>query len=280
MKEKDEIETQMLAIGPNYFETMRFPLIAGRAFTASDMTSTERPAIINDALARKFPAGINPLGQIIVNGDRKLVIVGVAANAKYADLREPADKPTVYITEREASGTFALRTAIEPTAVMAAATRIVNETDDNLPIVKMQTQSAAIDRLIFNERLVARLSSLFGALALVLTCLGLYGLLAYEVARGTREIGIRMALGAQTRDVLRGVLLRGAALALVGAAAGMLVAAGVTRYIESMLYGVKPIDGVTFACVAALLLVVALAACWIPARRAMRVDPMVALRYE
>jgi ABC-type antimicrobial peptide transport system permease subunit len=134
--------------------------------------------------------------------------------------------------------------------------------------------------MLFQERLMARLSSFFGALALVLACIGLYGLLSYEVARRTRELGIRMALGAQRRDLLRLVVGQGILLVLIGAAIGIAAALGATRFISSMLYGLRANDPVTFAAVATLLTLVALAACHIPARRAMRVDPMVALRYE
>ncbi|MGB6961620.1 MAG: FtsX-like permease family protein, partial [Candidatus Acidiferrum sp.] len=137
-----------------------------------------------------------------------------------------------------------------------------------------------IDRLLFQERLVARLASFFGLLALVLACIGLYGLLSYEVARRTREIGIRMALGGRAKDVLRLVLQQGIALAVVGAVAGTGVALGVMRYLNSMLYDVHANDPLTMIAVALLLILVALAACFIPARRAMRVDPMIALRHE
>ncbi|MGB6682888.1 MAG: FtsX-like permease family protein, partial [Candidatus Acidiferrum sp.] len=142
------------------------------------------------------------------------------------------------------------------------------------------TESEQIDRLLFQERLVARLASFFGLLALVLACIGLYGLLSYEVARRTREIGIRMALGGRAKDVLRLVLNQGIALAVVGAIAGAGVALGVMRYLSSMLYDVHANDPLTMIAVALLLILVALAACFIPARRAMRVDPMVALRHE
>jgi ABC-type antimicrobial peptide transport system permease subunit len=149
-----------------------------------------------------------------------------------------------------------------------------------MPLFQVTTESQQIDRLLFQERLVARLSAFFGLLALVLACIGLYGLLSYEVSRRTREIGIRMALGAQERDVLRLVVKQGLALAVVGAVVGIGVALGVTRYLTSMLYGVHANDPVTIGVVAVLLALVALAACYIPARRATRVDPMVALRYE
>jgi ABC-type antimicrobial peptide transport system permease subunit len=157
---------------------------------------------------------------------------------------------------------------------------VVAQLNENMPLFQVTTESQQIDRLLFQERLVARLSAFFGLLALVLACIGLYGLLSYEVSRRTREIGIRMALGAQERDVLRLVVKQGLALAVVGAMVGIGVALGVTRYLTSMLYGVHANDPVTIGAVAVLLALVALAACYIPARRATRVDPMVALRYE
>jgi predicted permease len=278
-EDKESVGCDVMAVGPEYFSTMRIPVLSGRVPTLQDIDSMHRIAVVNETFARKITDGRSPLGVQLGQGKDALEIVGVVADSKYDDMRN-ATAPTVYTAQNDGETTFALRSTLPLQTLSRSIKQIVGEADLNLPIEKMRTESDAINRLLFNERLVARLSSLFGALALLLTCLGLYGLLACEVARGTREIGIRMALGAQTRDVLRGVLLRGAALALAGAAAGMLVAAGVTRYIESMLYGVKPIDGATFACVVALLLVVALAACWIPARRATRVDPIVALRYE
>jgi predicted permease len=279
MKPGEKVDAQMMAVGPDYFKTMHVALLGGREFTAQDMDSPLHVAIVNEACAQKFPASRNALGLHIGAGKGRSEVIGIVANTKYDDIRK-ADAPTIYIPMNDGGATIAVRSTIAPSAMMASIRKIVYETDSNLPIVMMRTESQVIDRMLFNERLVARLSSLFGALALVLTCLGLYGLLAYEVACGTREIGIRMALGAQTRDVLRTIILRGLALAAAGAFAGIFVAAGVTRYIESMLYGVKPVDALTFICVSALLMIVATAACWIPARRATRVDPMVALRYE
>ncbi len=157
---------------------------------------------------------------------------------------------------------------------------MVARVNANLPLFNVTTESEQIDRLLFQERLVARVSGFFGLLALVLACIGLYGLLSYEVARRTREIGIRMALGAQAGDVLRLVVGQGIILAAVGAGVGVGVAMGVTRYMASMLFDVHANDPLTIISVAILLLLVALAACYIPARRATRVDPMVALRYE
>jgi ABC-type antimicrobial peptide transport system permease subunit len=164
--------------------------------------------------------------------------------------------------------------------MIPAVREAIGKLDGNLPLTEVQTQSQQIDSLLFQERLIARLASFFGILALVLACIGLYGLLAYEVARRTREIGIRIALGAQQRDVLRPIVLQGIALAVAGAFVGTAAALGVTRFLSTLLFGVKATDPVTFVIVALLLTFVALAASYIPARRATRVDPMVALRYE
>ena len=157
---------------------------------------------------------------------------------------------------------------------------IVAEADNNLPLFEVRTQSQQIEQTLFRERLMSRLSSFFAILALVLACIGLYGLLSYEVARRTRELGIRMALGAQERDLMRLVVRRGLLLAIAGAVIGIGASMAVTRLMASMLYSVRPNDPATFAGVSLLLVLVALAACLIPARRAMRIDPMVALREE
>ncbi|MFZ1032618.1 MAG: FtsX-like permease family protein, partial [Candidatus Acidiferrales bacterium] len=187
---------------------------------------------------------------------------------------------TMYSPQHVGGASFELRTAADPQAILPAIRQTVAQVNADLPLFNVTTESQQIDRLLFQERLVARLSAFFALLALVLACVGLYGLLAYEVSRRTREIGIRMALGAQPESVLRLVLRQGIVLALIGAAAGIAVALGVMRYIKAMLYDVGSSDPLTIIAVAVLLTLVALAACYIPARRAMRVDPMVALRYE
>ena len=282
--EKTTVETDMLAVGPSFFETMRLPLLNGRTFAASDLRSTQAVAIVNQTFVRRFLEGRNPiglhLGGTTPSGNKvEREIVGVAADAKYDDLRKPLE-PTAYIPLQEGEAYFALRTPTRPEALIPEVRRIVGALDDNLPLFDMRTQTQTIDRLLFNERLVAKLSSLFGALALILACVGLYGLLSYEVARRTREIGIRTALGAQRREIFRLVLFQGLILAMVGAVVGIGAAIGVTRYLGSLLYGIGATDPATFVIIAFLLIAVALLACYIPSRRATRVDPLVALRYE
>jgi predicted permease len=282
--EKTTVETDMLAVGPSFFETMRLPLLNGRTFAASDLRSTQAVAIVNQTFVRRFLEGRNPiglhLGGTTPSGNKvEREIVGVVADAKYDDLRKPLE-PTAYIPLQEGEAYFALRTSTKPEALIPEVRRIVGALDDNLPLFDMRTQTQTIDRLLFNERLVAKLSSLFGALALILACVGLYGLLSYEVARRTREIGIRTALGAQRREIFRLVLFQGLILAMVGALVGIGAAIGVTRYLGSLLYGIRATDPATFVIIAFLLIAVALLACYIPSRRATRVDPLVALRYE
>ncbi|MGB6234557.1 MAG: FtsX-like permease family protein, partial [Candidatus Acidiferrales bacterium] len=266
------------------FETMRIPLLSGRTFTAADFQSSAKPkpAIINQSFAKRLFGNENPLGRGISEGDSKTAqwqVIGVAADAKYDSLRK-AIAPTVYTMEKHGGAEFELRTKANPKVLIPLVRDAVNRVNSSLLLSDFKTQDEQIDQLLYQERLVAGLSSLFGVLALVLACIGLYGLLAYEVARRTREIGIRMALGAQRDAVLRLFVRKGIALTIMGAGIGLAVAAGATRFLQSLLYAVKPTDPFTFIGVAIVLLAVALLACYIPARRAMKVDPMVALRYE
>jgi predicted permease len=283
--DETKVNADMLKVGPGFFETMHIPSLSGRTFTAVDF-GTDKPAavaVVNRAFVHRFVGDRNPLGLHFGGtdpNDPQYEIVGVVGDTKYEDLRADI-APTGFIPiESKGGASFELRTAGDPSALIPTVRRIVAELDSNIPVFDVKTQSQTIDQLLFTERLIARLSSLFGLLALLLACIGLYGLLSYGVARRTREIGIRMALGAQHQQVMRLVVQEGIVLALVGAVIGSALAVGVTRYLDSLLYGVRPTDPITFAAVALLLLLVALAACWIPARRAMRVDPMVALRHE
>jgi macrolide transport system ATP-binding/permease protein len=246
------------------------------------------PVIVNEALLRKYFPNANPIG--IRFGDHVATdaepdsnpgweIVGVVADAKYDQLRR-AIEPTIYAPFTGQGASFSLRTAANPSSFTPQVRSVVAQLDPNLPVDRIRTETQQIESQLMVERLIARLSGFFGVLALLLSCIGLYGLLSYEVARRTREIGIRLALGAQSGDVLRLIVKQGIVLALVGAVAGIGVALAVTRYLTAILYDVHANDPLTMVAVAVLLALVALAACYIPARRAMRVDPIVALRYE
>jgi predicted permease len=246
------------------------------------------PAIVNSAFVRKYFSKTNPLGMRFGGHDADdsdpvsnpgWEIVGVVGDARYNDLHRGVE-PTIYVPSSGRSAAFTLRTGINPASVVPQIRSVIGQMDANLPIFEIRTETEQIDRQLFPERLIARLSSFFGLLALVLACIGLYGLLSFEVTRRTREIGIRMALGAKAGDVLRAVIGQGIALAAVGIAIGVGIALGVTRFLGSLLYNVKAGDPLTFAGVALLLVAVAALACYIPALRAARVDPMVALRYE
>ena len=275
-----------LNAGPQFFETMGIPLMAGRTFTPQDFSlppdTKWEPAVINESFARTFFKDQNPLGRRLTGVGHQgssREIVGIVGDTKFRTLRSEI-APTLFVPAGGGEAVFEIRTAVDPRTIIPAVRSTVSQLDNNLPLFSMKTESEQIERSLFQERLIARLSSFFGALSLLLACVGLYGLLSYEVTQRTREIGIRMALGARPPDVLRIVVRQGAGLSAVGAIIGILVALGATRYLASLLYGVRPFDPPTFLAVALLLSFVALAACYIPARRASRVDPLVALRYE
>jgi predicted permease len=304
--DEQQSDADCLNVGPGFFETMRMPITLGRNFMPAEYTMAASEAgsrcsnasisqvpvaaVVNESFVRTYFPRRNPIGQRFGGGDDPeddnpnqckdpgWQIVGLVHDAKYNDLRREVH-PTFYVPSAE-DGTFELRTAGDPTMAVSAVRDVLRRSGFDLPLFDIKTESQQIDELLFQERLIARLSSVFGLLALLLACIGLYGLLSNEVARRTHEIGIRMALGAQSGDVLRSVVGHGIVLALMGAAIGTVASLGVTRFLRSMLYDVKPNDPMTLVGVTALLLVVALAACYIPARRATRVDPLVALRYE
>lgn len=276
------VETQMLAVGPEFFTTMRIPMMTGRTLNLQDSESTHDVAVVNRAFTQKFLENRAPLGVHFGGEDPKdpqYEIVGVVGDTKYAGLRDDVE-PTAYIPLKKGDAKFALRTVTNPLALLPAVRKIVSDLDNNLPLSDVRTQTERIERLLFNERLVARLASLFGLLALALASIGLYGLLAYEVARRTKEIGIRSALGAQKRDVLRLVGGQGLALVILGAILGIAIAMVVMRSLQGFLYGVNPADPLTVVALCVMLTVVGFVACYIPALRATRVGPMDALRYE
>ncbi len=276
-----------LAVRENFLETIGIPLMQGRALLPQDDERAPRVAVVNQSFAKQFFPGQNPIGKRFgfnAGVANQIEIVGLAADAKYKSLRDEI-KPTVYRPwsqelDELRSVAFEMRSAGEPGALGAAVREAVRSVESNLPVFDLKTQIEQSDETMRAERLFARLLSFFGALALSLAGIGLYGVLAYAVAQRTQEIGIRVALGAQTRDVLRLIIRQGMSLALLGVALGLGVAFGLTRLMQKMLYGVSPTDPPTFAVIAVVLLLAALLACWVPARRAMKVDPMTALRQE
>jgi len=309
----EEVEADWMPISSDFFSTLRIPVMAGRMFTQADFDQTAAhdaagetqqaakpgtpppaaptvpvPAIVNDLFAKKYFPGVNPLGQRFGSEDGSdperpkdpgYEVVGIVQNAKYNNLRREID-PTMYVPLSGSAASFEIRTATDPHGLIGPVRSLIGQHDNNLPMNSVRTQSEHIERLLRQERIIAQLSSFFGLVSLLLACIGLYGLLSYEVSRRTREIGIRMALGAQRGDLIRLVVWQGVALALVGTAIGVASAIGIGRLLTKVLYGVKPDDPITLGAVSALLVVVALGAAMIPARRATTVDPMIALRYE
>ncbi|MGH9940307.1 MAG: ABC transporter permease [Blastocatellia bacterium] len=277
----------------NFLEAMGIPLLAGRTFKPQDEAKAPRVVVVNQTFANKYFPNENPIGKRFTFDTKKpdeIEIIGLAKDAKYARQRDEIP-PTVYSSWRQemramAGAIFEVRTAGDPNAAVAAIRQAVREVDGNLPLNNVKTQVAQADETLRMERLFAKLMSLFGLLAQQLASIGLYGVMAYSVSQRTNEIGIRMALGASQRDVLKMVLRQGMVLTLVGVAQGLAGAYVLTKYLESwmnltnMLYGVKISDPLTYGVIAVLLTVVALVACFIPARRATKVDPMVALRTE
>jgi len=283
-----EIHANQLPVAGSFFETMRIALLDGRTLNPQDAAASRsnnlpKPVVVNQALASRLFGRQSPVRKYFREDETgpEDEIVGVVANVKYANLRDDMG-PTIYtpIGTWDGDFYFEVRTALDPKAMMPTIRAAIARFDPNLLITDMKTQEEQIDQNIYQERLIANLSSLFALLALIVACVGIYGLLSYQVTRRTQEIGIRLALGAQREDVLRLVLRQGAILAVLGALIGIAAALAVTRYLQSFLYGVKPSDPLTMVAVAILLIVVALFASYIPARRAMKTDPMEALRYE
>lgn len=282
-------------VGDRFFDTLGIPILAGRGFTARDVSNAPKVGVINQALARtRFP-GQNPIGKRFTVGlydfdghhadmtNAQIEVVGVAGNTRYADLREEPP-PQFFLPYRQqqqvGAMSYAIRTRLSPESVLPALRTILREIDPDLPLANVRTQQQQVDAAIQQERMFVVITSGFGLLALALACVGIYGVMAFSVAQRTNEIGIRLALGAQPGRV-RGMILRESAiLSIAGIVVGAGAALALARLVKSMLYGIAPSDPLTFGAGTLILLVVALAATWIPARRAAGVQPMQALRHE
>ena len=275
------------SVTPDYFRTMRIPLIAGRGFTQADSATAPVVVIVNQTLARQFwPGNENSAigAQIVVDAPNGRLgqIVGVVGDVK-PDKVDAAEWPAIYNPYPQApaaSMTVAVRTTAPPSSLASAVAREVHQLDPEQPVSEVRPMDAVVDEAIAGARFNTLVLGIFAGIAFALAAVGIYGVISYDVTERTREIGIRMAMGAQRHDVLKLVLGEGARLAACGIAVGLLVAAPLTRTMQSMLYGVTATDLYTFAGIAVLLGVVALAASYVPSRRAMRLDPLVALRHE
>jgi predicted permease len=286
-KEGEDLNPSVDGVGPRYFETMGIPLVSGREFTERDVIGAAKVAIINETMAKYFFGSSNPIGRRFGFGRGKptdIEIVGVAKDVRSVELRDQPPR-YVYIPYAQDDSvtqlTYYVRAARDDGGAIAAGIRqSVRRLDPNLPIFNMKTMAVQIDESLFVERMVAVLSVAFGALATLLAAIGLYGVMSYAVTRRTREIGIRMALGAERGRVLWLVLREVAAMALAGIVGGLAAALWLTRQVQSQLYGLSPNDPLTLGIAMGLLAAVAIASGYIPARRATTIDPMIALKQQ
>ncbi|HJP93208.1 MAG TPA: ABC transporter permease [Pyrinomonadaceae bacterium] len=286
------LSSSFMPVGPDYFDTVGVRLVAGRLFTPQDDPDHPGAAIVNETFVKHYFPNENPLGQRMrpsppgrIWKNQRLTsfeIVGVVHDVKFAGLEAPSE-PAYYLPASQAplqDMMILVRTTTDPLSVVGAVRQAVLSIDPNQPISDVKTLAKIVDESIAQRRLNMLLMGLFGGLALLLSAVGIYGLLSYAVTQRTQEMGIRMALGAQISDVLKLVLRQGMMLALAGEAIGLIAALALTRMIRGLLFGVTPNDATTFVVVAGVLAIVALLACYLPARRATKVDPLVALRYE
>src|SRR5262249_8380506 len=273
---------------PHYFEAAGTPLLRGRYFEESDRPESIPVTIINDAMARKYWPNEDPMGKMLGLGSPRfppMKVIGIVADMKHQSLREDVS-PEMYVmyTQKPYPSMLTMQAVVrthgDPATVLGSIRTAMATVDPDLPVAKVTTLQTIVDNSVTRPRLAMLLLGAFGVVALALASIGMYGVIAHSVSQRTREIGVRMALGADPAQVFGMMLRQGARFAGVGIVIGVLTALGVTQLLKTYLYQVKSTDPVTFLSVAALLIGVALLACWIPARRAMSVDPMVALRHE
>jgi predicted permease len=293
-KEEESMNPNFNSVAPGFFTTLGIPLLSGREFTDGDIQGAPRVAVVNEAFARYFYKDESPIGRRFGLGRTfkkgmppedayPITIVGLARDSRASSLREPPVR-FVYVpyTQQTDIGqmTFYARSPLEAAGLGSRVRILVRQADPGLPVTDMKTMSAQIHESLFVERIIAVLSAAFGLLATLLAAIGLYGVMSYAVSLRTREIGIRVALGAERRTVLFMVLKEVAVLALLGILLGLPSGYGLGRLVESQLYGLTARDPLTFVVATAVLIVSAALAGYVPAARATRVDPLVALRYE
>jgi len=267
---------------PGYFETMNIPLLDGRDFQEGDVRGTPDVVIINQEAARRYWPDENPVGQRITFENRTRTVIGVVGDVKQSglDIETRPEMFSPYYQVTMPFGTVLVRTRTDPAAMISAVRGAMQEIDRDLPLYGIKTVSDVISESVAPRRLNMLLLGIFAGLALVLAAVGLYGVISYSVSQRTREIGIRMALGASHNSVLRLVVGQGLVLSAAGVAIGVTASFFLTKFMATLLFGVSPTDPMTFVAISALLIGVSIVASVIPARRAMKVDPMVALRYE
>jgi putative ABC transport system permease protein len=278
---------QISSTSADYFRVLGTPLMRGRFFADSDDEKAPRVALIDELAAKNLFPNADPLGKRLKFGPRGsnapwMMVVGIVGNIKSDGFDQPAE-PHLYVPTLQNPGyamAVYLRTGPKPESLANALREQIQAVDANLPVFGVQSLEQVVSSSLAQRRFAVLMIGLFGAVALVLAGIGIYGVMSYSVTQRTHEIGIRLALGAQARDVLKLVVGRGLTLAVIGVCVGLAGALALTRLISSLLYGVSATDPLTFATIAVLLTGVAALACYIPARRATRVDPLVALRYE
>ena len=281
----DSNDINRLVISPNFFDVMGIPIVIGRAFTDRDNQTAPKVVVINEAAVRKYFPNENPIGQHFGSNpeaSNELQVVGVLRDAKYESVRDAAP-PTMYVPflqNPRGFGVFEVRTLGPSASVVTGIRDAVRQVDSTLPIMDVSTQIEQVEKRFAQEKVFAQAYTLFGALALLLASVGLFGLMSYSVSRRTNEIGIRMALGAQREDVLRLVMRESMVLVAIGVVAGLAIAIAGSQLIATLLFGLAPTDPRTIVVAVAVMVLVSAVAGYLPARRASRVDPMVALRYE